>query len=247
MNHQLILVEGLPGSGKTTTAKLVQQILAKKGIEGKLFLEGDLDHPADFESVACLSEGEIHFQHISEFRKVGDDYLVPYRKLGLDLSDKDIYELPFEKNQELIAANWGRFAKEAEGVHIFECCFIQNPVTVGMIKYGTQDEQVIGYVKELEAQAAGLHPLLIYIDRDDVEEAFLKAVEERPKEWSQFFTGYYTQQGYGKRHGLTGIQGTIEVLKARKELERNIIDKLDMQKIIIHDLNNMSEVLKKYL
>lgn len=54
MDSKLILIEGLPGSGKSTTARLVHEILMQKGIESELFCEGDLDHPADYESVAFL-------------------------------------------------------------------------------------------------------------------------------------------------------------------------------------------------
>lgn len=78
MNGKLILVEGLPGSGKTTTSKLVQKILSERGLEPKLFVEGDIDHPADFESVACLTEQEykeiIHLIDESIVKKEGRDY-----------------------------------------------------------------------------------------------------------------------------------------------------------------------------
>ena len=53
MTTKLILVEGLPGSGKTTTAVFVADWLKEHGMETAVFLEGSLDHPADFESVAC--------------------------------------------------------------------------------------------------------------------------------------------------------------------------------------------------
>ena len=55
---KLILVEGLPGSGKTTTARFVADWLKQRGVETAVFLEGNLDHPADVESVSCLDEQE---------------------------------------------------------------------------------------------------------------------------------------------------------------------------------------------
>jgi hypothetical protein len=244
------LVEGLPGSGKTTISKLVQQILLEMNIESQLFLEGDVNHPADFESVACLSQTEYNgvknqFLDDTLIRKEGKDYLIPYRKLN-DLPDelhglltkKDIYELPIEKNQELIINSWGRFAETASGIHIFECCFIQNPVTVGRIKNGVSDELVMDYVNSLAKKVSALKPLLIYINQDNLEATFAKAVEERPKEWSQGFVEYYTNQGYGNVRGLEGFAGTVEVLKARKELEEKIIDQLDIPKVILNNSND---------
>src|SRR5512146_715020 len=55
---KLVIVEGIPGAGKTTTARFIRDWLAAQGFQPRLYLEGDLDHPADFESVACLDQAE---------------------------------------------------------------------------------------------------------------------------------------------------------------------------------------------
>jgi thymidylate kinase len=49
MKNKLILVEGFPGSGKTTTAKQIHKVMSKKGIPCMLFNEGNVDHPADLD------------------------------------------------------------------------------------------------------------------------------------------------------------------------------------------------------
>jgi thymidylate kinase len=59
MQRQLILIEGIPGVGKTTTAQNIKKFLDKKGIKSKLFLEGNFDHPADYENVAYLTEKRV--------------------------------------------------------------------------------------------------------------------------------------------------------------------------------------------
>ncbi|MGQ0518173.1 hypothetical protein ACT453_52205, partial [Bacillus sp. D-CC] len=53
-NVKLIIVEGLPGFGKSTTAKLINEILSQNKIEVELFLEGNLNHPADYDGVSSL-------------------------------------------------------------------------------------------------------------------------------------------------------------------------------------------------
>nr|WP_263323349.1 hypothetical protein [Neobacillus sp. Marseille-Q6967] len=258
MKHKLILVEGLPGAGKTTISSLIDRLLKEMNIASKLYQEGDLNHPADFESVSCVGE-EVYFQLKQKYSGYLDErmilqeeqhYLISYGKLKqkyhLDfpntlfecLSAKDIYELPFVENQKWIRQNWQRFSEDALGnslTNVFECCFIQNPVTVGMIKYGVSDESVIAYVEELAEIVAGLNPLLIYINQDDIEATFSKAVQERPKEWSQGFMGYYTNQGYGKNHSLEGFSGTVEVLKARRLLEERIFNRLQIKKVVINN------------
>ncbi len=58
MQPKLVLIEGLPGFGKTTTAQLVHDILIDMNINTQLFLEGNLDHPADYDGVACFNDYE---------------------------------------------------------------------------------------------------------------------------------------------------------------------------------------------
>lgn len=268
MNTKLILVEGLPGFGKSTTAKLIEEILTEKNIQTELFLEGNLDHPADYDGVSCFDEGEFDrlLESLGDLKEVfmdmaekkGNNYLLPYRKIqnkyGSTFSDEllntifknDVYELPLEQNMELIADKWTEFAEKAVSnnkTYIFECCFIQNPITVAMVKYGEKKEKAIDYVIKLEKIIEKLNPVLFYVDQDDLEFSFKKAMKERPKEWSSGFIDYYTKQGYGKVHGYEGLEGTLKVLEARRTIEREIMDLLKIKKI---NINNSQYEAEKY-
>ncbi len=107
------------------------------------------------------------FKEILESRAVkhGSNFLIPYRKIknecGSDFPDellqgiftRDIYELPFEQNVKLITEKWNGFKEDtlhSNSIYIFECCFIQNPLTIGTVKYNIQKEEVINYVCEKE-------------------------------------------------------------------------------------------------
>ncbi|MBP3951679.1 hypothetical protein [Bacillus suaedae] len=262
MNTKLIIVEGLPGFGKSTTAKLLYDILNENNIDVELYLEGNLDHPADYEGVACLNEDEfesflVNSGHLGEVfneqvMKTGNNYLLPYQKIRNEnsanipdsllnsIAQNDIYELPFEKNVELIAEKWRQFVSEAltgNKTYIFECCLIQNPVTIGMLKYNEQREKVVSYICSLAKITEQLNPILFYVEQKDLEFSFRKAVQERPKEWSSGFVDYYTNQGYGKMKGYQGLDGTIKVLEARRELEREIYDSLHIKKTKINNSN----------
>ncbi|ALC89423.1 hypothetical protein AM500_06215 [Bacillus sp. FJAT-18017] len=263
MKTKLILVEGLPGSGKSTTAKLVHEILTERKINAELFFEGNLDHPADYDGVACLAASQL--EHLlsssSDYKEVllanviekNGSYLIPYQKNSKKLSEElihtlskfDIYELPLERNIELITERWFEFAKAAaaeQKTYIFECCFIQNPVTMGLVKYNAPKYQIIEYVQKLAASVKQLNPILIYVDQDHIDYSFRKAVMERPEDWSKGFISYYTEQGYGKDHNLAGLEGTLQVLKARQSLEKEIFDALQIKKTIVNnssfDLDN---------
>ncbi|MFY0517281.1 hypothetical protein ACOMCU_05525 [Lysinibacillus sp. UGB7] len=261
MNTKLLIVEGLPGFGKSTAANLLYDILIEKNKNVELFLEGDLDHPADYEGVSCFNKNEFEslLANSGDFKDVinnrvtkrGENYLLPYLKLiknesELELSDnllntifeKDIYNLSLDKNIELITQKWAEFAEKAineNKIYIFECCFIQNPVTIGMVKYGEQKEKVINYVITLAKIIEKLNPVLFYIEQDNLEFSFKRAYKERSKEWSTGFIEYYTNQGYGKMKEYNGVEGTIKVLEARRAIEREIYDMLKIKKVKINN------------
>lgn len=268
MNTKLIIVEGLPGFGKSTTAQLINDILSQNKIEVELFLEGNLNHPADYDGVSCFNKFEFDrlLSNSGDFKEVllkrvlkkGSNYLLPYRKiknefgdqfsdeLFNDISRNDIYELPFDKNVELIADKWQDFAEialEDDKVYIFECCFIQNPLTIGMIKYGEQKEKIINYVMKVAKIIENLNPMLFYVEQDDLEFSFRKALKERNPEWATGIVDYYTNQGYGKEHNHSGVEGAIKVLEARRNLELEIFDMLKMKK---EKINNTKYEIDSY-
>jgi tRNA uridine 5-carbamoylmethylation protein Kti12 len=131
MAIKLIIVEGLPGSGKSTAARQVFEILSNKGINSELYSEGDFNHPADFDGIAHFNNEEFNIlvKNHSESNdilnkikiKYFNGYLMPYRKaveeqqitfenkLFSDITKNDIYELPIELHIELILSRWNDF------------------------------------------------------------------------------------------------------------------------------------------
>lgn len=54
MRNKLIIVEGLPGSEKSTTAKTLYDVLRQKGLNAKLYIEGDKNLSITKESIALI-------------------------------------------------------------------------------------------------------------------------------------------------------------------------------------------------
>jgi len=268
---KLILVEGIPGSGKTSTAQYIKNLFDAYEIPNRLFMEGDLDHPADYESVAYLTEEEYarikimypdRIDMIDRFTSpvgsTNDRKLVYYGRLEQDLSIEknsnvieelrkhDIYNLSLEIYQELIIEKWLEFARNAQlsqEIVILECCFIQNPITMMFGRLNQSEIAIAEFIKTLDRIIEPLHPKLIYFYQEDVNTTIHRVIEERPNEWLQHFIWYFTQQGYGKAMGHQGLDGLCEVLQVRKQYEINIIHQLTLQKLIINNSDHDWELV----
>jgi hypothetical protein len=258
---KLLLVEGLPGSGKTTTAVFMVEWLQRHGVETAVVLEGNLDHPADFESVACLDAAELavlkaQFPDYLDFleRQVlvdGDDYFFRYRALQQTipslpealitaLAHYEIYELPADKFRRLLLRRWQRFADSAAAgavTYIFECCFLQNPLTMML---GRHDEPVAAaqaFVLELAASVQALQPRWLYLETSDVRTSLTQIAQSRPQEWLDFVIAYHTQQGHGKTQGWQGFDGLVNFYEMRQAIELDLLPQLPFPSLLVPHTN----------
>ena len=151
MKSKLVLVEGLPGTGKTTASKYIKDYLDSRGLQSELYSEGNYDNPADFEYVCYIPRVELlniinkHPQLSSIVDKYScidnNNVTIKYGKMWSgnrelvddnaisELSKYDIYEgLSLEDYIGLTKTKWKGFANEAENknnITILECCFLQ--------------------------------------------------------------------------------------------------------------------------
>ncbi|MBU3176764.1 hypothetical protein KPL47_10305 [Clostridium estertheticum] len=272
MATKLIIVEGLPGAGKSTTAQIVYDIYKEKGITTELYSEGNYNHPVDFDGVAYFNSNDFNIleQSHSTSRdvlnrikiKFYNGYLIPYRKaieeqqipfeekLFNIITKNDIYELPIEIHIELIISRWKDFVNKyinEDKVVIFECCFIQNPITVSMVRNNSPKDVTMNYINSLTEIIMPLEPVLIYLEQGDIKVSFNRIVCERTKEWFDGFRDYYTKQGYGLSNNLKGLDGVIQVLEARKSLETQVYDSLKLIKYKIDNSAFNFNLLKERL
>ncbi len=274
MKNRLILVEGIPGTGKTTTAIKIKEYLDGNGIHAKLYLEGDL-HPADLCWQAYLTPDEFekmikkYPQYEKDLRKVSrikEDYvLVPYLKLGLGKDNKElmsylenheVYDgrVPFHVFKSLHQKQWKRFSEELEedAVAIFECSFLQNHINEFMSLKDVHIDEMIQYMNELIESVLNLNPKLFYLSQPDVYETISKVAKERVsknkeyKDWIDFVIEYVEKSLYGKKHQLKGFDGVIAFFEARKKIELKVMKYLPIDTSIIENKNqDWDEVLKK--
>jgi len=263
MKTKLIMVEGIPGSGKTSTAQYVRDWAASKGLTPLLFLEDAPNHPVDLDTLSFFDTEQYHsftaqfedYQPIIEkiSKKGRNGYFVHYRRWGEITSKKipnDLAEVLYghdahdtlhpEKYYALMVERWQRFGvepKNNEEVIIFECCFFQNPFTIFIGKHNYDPEMVKSTILELAESVQALNPSLIVLQGKSVQGTLQRVIEERPKEWIQGVERYVTQQGYGKQHHLVGMEGVITFYQMMQDMETDIASQLEWNKLIIDNSN----------
>ena len=262
---KLILLEGVPGAGKSTMGLRLQDFLEKQGITTRFWREGDFDHPADFEGIACLSaSGYQNF--LSRYPDLagfcaenlvirGADHLLSYRKLQHnhpqlmpqalvdELSHFDVYDgLPMSEYCRLSLERWQDFqqaTKDSDTVTLLECCLLQNPLTVLLARHDAGLETVRRQVLAIAEMIRDLNPLVVYMSPQNVGAALEHVHAERPKEWADFVIGYLTRQAYGQNHHLVGFEGVIYFYEMRQKLEIEILRGLPLESVLVeHAVRN---------
>lgn len=246
---KLILLEGIPGSGKSRAGAYLQSFLEKAGSPVCFWREGDFDNPADFEGVACLNSHQYRnllLRHPEEAGLLqeqlvirGDDHLIQYRKLQqlhpehtlprliVELSGYDVYDgLPMESYCRLALQRWQDFVRSvghSDGITLLECCFLQNPLTVMLARHNANPEVAQAHVMKIARIIEPLAPLAIYLRPREVRAALQRIRAERPREWADFVTWYLTGQAFGKAHHLEGYEGVIRFYEMRQSLELELL------------------------
>ena len=152
---KLIIVEGLPCSGKSTTAKYIAEKL-----NAKYFDEGSGIHPADYEFHAFINNKSFNKFSIEEQARIeqnavkkANGYVVSLSAFSGELFDKllqyKIYDfLPWETEYPLMLDKWSEFvqAVASDERYVFNCVFLQNPMCETMMRFGFDTEESLLHI-----------------------------------------------------------------------------------------------------
>jgi hypothetical protein len=253
---QVLLFEGIPGSGKTTLAKRVRAYLDARGVKTRIVHEGDI-HPIDLAWCSYMDEEDFKeliekYKDLQEeirnhTEKKGDKYITAYTKVRIkdrkdigfyqDFSNHEIYKfdnLEDFKNIHLdLYAHFNKHCKK-EDAYIFECVLLQNHLNELILRYGKKEAYIREYIQELLDQLKDINLQIIHLQQKEVDQQLAKIIEERtpetmniPKKWVDLVVDYLDRQPFAKELGYEGEQGVYEYYKDRQELEKKLIKKLD--------------------
>lgn len=239
MSTKLYIVEGLPCSGKSSTAAHIAHITG-----GELFDEGCGDHPADYEFSAFIPDGvDFSVKKLSEeyAQRIPGGVILPLNKLSGEDFDRalkyKIYDgLDWETERPVMLDKWRGFAANAgDTVYVFNCVLLQNPMCETMMRFNLQPEESLEYITEICNIIAPLDPTVIYLKCTDISAQIRSALPERGTKWLNAVVDYHCNGGYGTANGLSGFDGYISALKERQKRELDFLPCLPVKSVILED------------
>lgn len=240
--RELIIVEGLPCSGKSSAARYI----ADK-YDMKCFDEDGGDHPADYEFHAFVQTSELNkFSHdeqneIAERseRKLGG-FIAPLAEFQGDLFNKliqyKIYDfLPWETEKPVMLGKWREFAdnKKPDERYVFNCVLLQNPMCETMMRFNLTRAESEEYIGEICGIIKAMNPLVVYLKNDDIYNSVNRAAAERGNDWLDAVIDYHCNGAYGKAKRLDGFDGYISALEERQRRELEILSRINIDKIVL--------------
>jgi hypothetical protein len=186
---RLILIEGLPGSGKSTAARVLAGRLNARGLTARALLETQPDHPLHVGGAlhpSGATTGEALFARYTAESFV-DESLARWRAFVAAALDDP-----------------------ARGVHLVESYPYQSGARV-LLQLDAPLERILAYAADVEAVVAPLAPLLVYFDSPDPVAAVRAIAARRGPEWTAYLVALVARCPYAERRGLHGLDAVERV------------------------------------
>ena len=201
--NRLIMLEGLPGTGKTTNSYKLFEQLVRNGQNVRWLHEVSQPHPTLFFSEACLTKEEYRLflekypevakmlNDIAEIRAttVGIDYLTAQRKWPgqenaawyQELLQYDAMDFPLDRYELVAYEKWEAFVNAAlkeDTIYILDSSIFQYQIFTYLLN-GADYPRLAGFVHGVMNLLKPLNPALIYLYRENTEDSIAFMEKQR--------------------------------------------------------------------
>jgi hypothetical protein len=221
---RLVLIEGMIGSGKTTTALRVGEWLARQGQDVRVFREADADHP-------IRTRAEDRLRAAASLQPPG----APASETGNSAMDAGA------EDSDSPAAypddQWRRLAEQClpgRPTIILEGSFLQNSVMPAFID-GAPSRTVGEFFTRIVRQAAPAEPLLVYLRPADIGEAIARVHRSRGEPWSSRNVAFVENTPWARRRGLRGQDAVARLYEAWEPVVTRLYGRYPFPKIMVTD------------
>jgi predicted kinase len=212
---RLILIEGMIGAGKSTTAAKLASSLTRDGEDARLYHEFADDHPIRTRAIDLL---RAHYPDATAPPDVGADGLA---------RDPDVYGL------DQWARLAGRCIRDGQTV-ILESAFLQNSVLPSFTG-GAPVDAVKAVFANIESLIVPADPLLIYLRPSNIDQAVARVHRERGAAWAAQNMTYVSNFPWARSRGLTGRRTIIELYRAWETVVDELLATSSMPKLVVVD------------
>ena len=236
IDSKLILLEGLPSTGKSTNSSFVLTQLNYNNIEARWVHEVARPHPTLYFDEACLNYTEYNFliEKYPVVKSVLDRFAVFRGKtVGIDLLELewnyikdigeealneikqyDVWKFPLEKYIEVALEKWEYFVQQAmqerDRVILLDSSIFQYQIFTFLLKNVTY-ECIAEFVGKLFEIISPLRPALIYLWREKTEDTIAFLEKDRGQQFLQAIWERDRHEPYYQNRP-EGVQSYIEFL-----------------------------------
>jgi thymidylate kinase len=203
---QLILIEGMIGAGKSTTATRVGDWLARRGEDVRVFAESAPDHP-----IRTRAEDRLRTE-------AGD---------GEPAGHPSAYEAGQWRRLAECCLPGGQTV-------ILEGSYLQNSVMPAFID-GAGIAAVTDVFTRIQDQVAPAEPLLVYLRPADVRAAIARTHAIRGEPWSSRNLAFVRDSRWARQRGLAGQEAVVGLYEAWEPVVTQLYGQYPFPKIMVTD------------
>lgn len=255
--NRIIMLEGLPGTGKTTNAYRLFEQLSGNERNVRWIHEVSQPHPVLFFSESCLTKEEYRLflekypeaaetiRSIAEVREttVGIDYLAASRKMPgqedaawyQELMRHDAFGVPLDRYEPMALEKWEAFVKAAlrqdDTVYILDSSIFQYQIFTYLLA-GAEYPRLAGLVRKIMTMLKPLNPALIYLYREKTEDAIAFLAQQRGPDNLQSTWERDKDQPY-YRNRQNDVTAFYDFLKDYADWASRLFDEAECEKLRI--------------